>query len=79
MNDLAISDIRFVNKYGGSRFDVIVEIWADNEIFRKIKGLHDMSCEDSKSKDHLDDAVNQFHNEYNSFILKRHFGNRKNI
>lgn len=78
MNDLVISDIRFVNKEGGPRFDVIVEIWADNEIFRKLIGIYNMSCEDSKYKEHLNDAINQFHNEYNSFILKRRFGIRRN-
>lgn len=76
MNDLIISDIRFVNEEGGPRFDAIVEIWADNEIFRKLIGLYDMGCE-SEYKDHLDDAVNQFHTEYNSFILKRRFGRRR--
>lgn len=76
MNDLIISDIRFVNKEGGPRFDVIVEIWADNEIFRKLIGLYDMSCGDDKYSKCLNDAINQFHNEYNSFILKRRFGRR---
>ena len=76
MNDLVISDIRFVNKEGGPRFDVIVEIWTDNEIFRKLMGLYDMSYGDSKYTKRLNDAINQFHNEYNSFILKRRFGRR---
>jgi len=78
MNDLVISDIRFVNKEGGPRFDVIVEIWADNEIFRKLIGLYDMSCGNDKYSKRLNDAINQFHNEYDSFILKRRFGIRRN-
>lgn len=76
MNDLVISDIRFVNK-GGPHFDVIIEIWADNKIFRKLKDLYDMSCE-PEHKDRLvdlslDNVVHQFRDEYGLFILKRLF------